>query len=78
MNLSEHRERDAVQRGRLVAEEERLIGQHVRKDLQVLLAELLNFCGCVHAHALGLDFLGALKCGESAENVLEQIQIVKH
>lgn len=47
--------------GWLVTEEEWLIGQHVGKHLQIVLAELLNLFGLVHTDALGFHLLGPLE-----------------
>lgn len=46
--------------GGLIAEEERFIGQQLRKHLQVLLAKLLNLLGLVDTETLRLHLFAAL------------------
>jgi hypothetical protein len=45
----------------LIAEKEWLVGQHVRQDLEVILAKLYDFLWFVHTHTLCLYLLGSLK-----------------
>lgn len=44
----------------LITEKERPISQHVRQDLEVILAKLYDFFWFVHTHTLCLYFLGSL------------------
>lgn len=48
-------------RGWLITKEERLIGQHVGQNLEVILTELYDFFWLVHTHSLCLHFLGSLQ-----------------
>lgn len=61
MQLRQHRKCDHIQSGWLVAKEEWLAVQHLAEYLQIILAELLDLLGAVHADAVRLELFRTLE-----------------